>query len=250
MRIWVLALIVVVVAGIAGGALYFAVNRTPAPQQVAGQTSATGSMMDRGVRTFDNSYHSHRQQFVTVSDYSQRMRTTWIAGLIGFAVFVLLTVPKNSRGVRAFYRQMMERSPLSAEEGVTDDDNRQARKVLFFYLLFLLYQLVEFPLTLGHDKGIPFYADLIFQTGLLLAVVVAFHRLKRTLHQRWKADAARQEKMDRWLSSKLQGMNIRWRDISKLAAGVFVVGFTPAALSHLTGWLDAASAFGQRMAGS
>jgi hypothetical protein len=81
-------------------------------------------------------------------------------------------------------------------------------------------------------------------------VVVAFHRLKRTLHQRWKADAARQEKMDRWLSSKLQGMNIRWRDISKLAAGVFVVGFTPAALSHLTGWLDAASAFGQRMAGS
>ena len=23
---------------------------------------------------------------------------------------------------------------------------------------------MEFPLTLGHDKGIPFYADLIFQT--------------------------------------------------------------------------------------
>jgi hypothetical protein len=56
--------------------------------------------------------------------------------------------------------------------------------------------------------------------------------------------------MDRWLSSKLEGMNIRWRDISKLAAGVFVVGFTPAVLSHLTGWLDAASAFGQKMAGN
>ena len=249
MRIWVLALIVVIAAAVGGAYLYFSVKDAGvAPQTV--QTSTTGTMMQRGVKTFDQTYHNHRHDFVTVSDYSQRARENWIVGLFGFAVFVLLTVPKNARGVRAFYRQMMERDPLSSEEGVSDDDNRRARKVLFFYLLFLLYQLIEFPLTLGHDKGIPFYADLIFQAGLLIAVVAAFHGLKRSLHERWKADAARQEKMDRWLSSRLDGLNIRWRDISKLAVGVFVAGFTPAALSHLTGWLDAASALGQKMAGN
>jgi hypothetical protein len=139
---------------------------------------------------------------------------------------------------------------LSAEDGVTDNDNRQARKVLFFYLLFLLYQLVEFPLTLGHDKGLQFFTDLAIQTGLLMAVVWTFHRLKRGLRDRWRTDAARQKKMDRWLGAKLEGMNIRWRDISKLAVGVFIVGFAPVALSHLTGWLDALTNFGERFVGN
>jgi hypothetical protein len=256
MRIWVLALIVVIAAAVAGTVAVVEINRTPAPvqasQHVTAQTSAAParSMVARGVRRFDETYRGYRQQFATVSDYSQRARANWMVGLFGFAVFVLLTVPKNSRGVRAFYRQMMERSPLSAEDGVTDDDNRQARKVLFFYLLFLLYQLVEFPLTLGHDNRVQFFTDLAIQTGLLLAVVWAFHRLKRGLHNRWRGDPARQEQMDRWLGAKLDGMNIRWRDISKLAVGVFIAGFTPAALSHLTGWLDALTDFGQRFVGS
>ena len=187
---------------------------------------------------------------MTVSDYSDRARRNWMVGLFGFAVFVLLTLPKNTRGVRAFYRQMMEHSPLSAEGDATDDDNRQARKVLFFYLLFLLYQLVQFPLTLGHDNPIQFFTDFAIQLGLLLAVVWTFHRLKRGLHKRWQGDAARREKMDRWLDAKLEGINIRWRDISKLAVGVFIIGFAPVALAHLTGWLDALSGFAQRLIGS
>jgi hypothetical protein len=257
MRIWVLAL-VIVAAVIAGGALYFSVNRTPAPVQVpqATQTHAlaapakTEPMFVHGVRRFDDTYRSHRHQFVKVSDYSDRARRNWMVGLFGFAVFVFLTLPKNTKGVRAFYRQMMERSPLPAEDGVSDDDNRQARKVLFFYLLFLLYQLVQFPLTLGHDNRLQFFTDLAIQTFLLLAVVWTFHRLKRGLYKRWRSDAARREKMDRWLGAKLEGINIRWRDISKLAVGVFIIGFTPAALAHLTGWLDALTGFAQRFVGS
>jgi hypothetical protein len=93
---------------------------------------------------------------------------------------------------------------------------------------------------------VQFFTDLAIQTGLLLAVVWAFHRLKRGLHNRWRGDPARQEKMDRWLNLKLEGMNIRWRDISKLAVGVFIVGFAPVALAHLTGWLDVLTDFGQR----
>ena len=260
MRIGVLALVAVVAAGIAGGALYFSGNQTPAPVRapLAAQTHALPAaapakaepMFVRGVRRFDDTYRSHRHQFVTVSDYSDRARRNWMVGLFGFAVFVLLTLPKNTRGVRAFYRRMMEHSPLSAEEGVSDDDNRQARKVLFFYLLFLLYQLVQFPLTLGHDNRLQFFTDFAIQSGLLLAVVWTFHCLKRSLHKRWRSDAARREKMDRWLDAKLEGINIRWRDISKLAVGVFIIGFAPAALAHLTGWLDALTDFGQRMVGN
>ncbi|MDE2133277.1 MAG: hypothetical protein KGM97_01315 [Alphaproteobacteria bacterium] len=251
MRIGVVALAVLVAAGIGAAVAVAQANRTPAPVRAA-QTSAPAAapMLARGVKQFDASYHSHRDQFVKVSEYSERMRENWLLGAFGFAVFVLLTVPKNARGVRAFYRQMMERSPLSAETDATDDDNRQARKVLFFYLLFLLYQLVEFPLTIGHDKGIPFYADLIFQTSLLLAVVWAFHGLQRGLRQRWRSDPGGREKMDRWLDEKLEGINIRWRNIRKLAVGVFVAGFAPAALSHLTGWLDVATDFGERVVGS
>ncbi len=251
MRIGVLALVVLVAAGIAATIAVAQTNRTPAPApaQTSAPAAAPAPMLARGVKQLSASYRSHRDQFVKVSDYSERMRQNWLVGAFGFAVFILLTVPKNARGVRAFYRQMMERSPLSAEADATDDDNRQARKVLFFYLLFLLYQLVEFPLTIGHDKGIPFYADLIFQTCLLLAVVWAFHGLKRSLHERWRGDPGRQEKMDRWLNEKLEGINIRWRNIRKLALGVFIAGFAPAALSHLTGWLDVVTDFGERMIG-
>lgn len=253
MRIWILVLIVVVAAAIAGAVAVVEINRAPAPVQTSqNHTAQTGiaapvnTGLAGGIKRFNETYRGHRGQFAQVSNYSGRVRANWLVGLFGFVVFVLLTLPKNARGVRAFYRQMMERSPLSAEEGATDDDNRQARKVLFFYLLFLLYQLVEFPLTLGHDNRLQFFTDFAIQAGLLVAVVWTFHRLKRGLHKRWQADPARQEKMDRWLGAKLDGMNIRWRDIRKLAVGVFVAGFAPAALSHLTGWLDALTNFGQR----
>ena len=258
MRIWVLALVVVVAAAVAGTVAVVEINRAPAPvqasQQGTVQTAAApadaGRPFAHGVRQVNDSYRRHRQQFVAVSDYSERARRNWIVGLFGFAVFVLLTLPKNTRSVRAFYRQMMEASPLSGEDRVTAANDRQARKVLFFYLLFLLYQIVQFPLTFGRDNLVQFLADLAIQTALLVMVIWAFHRLKLGMRDQWRNDPDRQEKMDHWLGAKLEGMNIRWRDIRKLAVGVFIVGFTPAVLAHLTGWLDALTDFGQRFVGN
>jgi hypothetical protein len=262
MRVGIVTLAVFIAAVILGGAYVLVVNRAPVPHQppqstasqpveaLAAAQATAGKPFANGVRRVRNTYRNHRQQFATVSDYSGRARENRLVGLFGFVVFILLTLPKNAGGVRAFYRQMMEHSPLSAGGGATDDDNRQARKVLFFYLLFLLYQLVQFPLTLGHDNRIQFLTDFAIQTILLLTVIWTFHRLKRGLHERWRSDPARQEKMDSWLNAKLEGMNVRWRDISKLAVGVFVAGFTPTALSHLTGWLDAMTDFSQRFVGN
>ena len=257
MRNLALALVVVVAAGFTAGAAVGAGNSVPpnTSQRAAVQTAKAPAAAPSArpfadsVKRLHDSYQRHRQQFVAVSDYSGRVRANRLLGFLGFLAFILLTLPKNLRGVRAFYRQMMERSPLSAESGATDDDNRQARKVLFFYLLFLLYQIVQFPLTLGHDNRVQFTTDLAIQTGLLLAVIWTFNGLKRGLHNRWRGDAARQEKMDRCLGEKLDGINIRWRDIRKLAAGVFVAGFAPAALTHLADWLDALTDIGERVFG-
>ena len=238
MRGLLLALVVVFAAGMAAAA---APTQTPLPSATASQP-----MLRSEFKKFDDGYHRHRHQFVAVSDYSERARRNWLVSLAGFAVFILLTLPKNARGVRAFYRRMMETQPLSGEDRVTDANNQQARKLLFFYLLFLLYQIVQFPLTLGRDNLVQFAADLAIQTALLLMVIWAFHRLKLGMHEQWRNDPARQEKMDRWLGEKLDGMNVRWRDIRKLAVGVFIAGFAPVALAHLTSWLDAVTNFGQR----
>lgn len=265
MRIGIVTLAIIIAAVILGGSLILTIGRghqppvptvtvQPSPAPAISKPSAAAASPSKpassnGVRRIGEAYRSHRQAFATVSDYSERARQNWVVGLIGFAVFLFLTLPRNVGGARAFYSQMMEQAPLPPDSKVTDDDYRQARRVLFFYLLFLLYQIVQFPLTLGHDRGVPFYADLIIQTALLVAIVWAYRDLKRGLRARLSGDPAQQEKLDEWLDEKLEGMNIRWRDISKLAVGVFVAGFTPAALSHLVGWLDAITNFGERLAG-
>jgi hypothetical protein len=228
-------------------AAHAAPQATGAPASAA---SANQPVVARDVKMAVNAYRSHRQAFSNVSDYSERVRGNWIAGLVAFLLFVLLTVPASFKSVGAFYRQMMETAPLSREEGMSEDNNRQARKLLFFYLLFLLYQLIEYPLTLGHAGRIQFVADLAIQIGLVIAIGWAYHGLRRGMHRQWKDDPARQEKTDHWLNARLDGMRIRWRDISGLAVVVFVVEFAPVFLSHLTDWLDALSAYGEKLAGS
>ena len=247
---WVLAL--VIVAGLAGLAIYITSNSAPPTgQQVAlSGPAASQPMLQRQVHRFDDSFHRHHAQFRSVSDYSARVRTNRIVAAVGFLIFVLLTLPKNARGARAFYRQMMETSPLPPESGATDDNNRRARRVLFFYLLFLLYQLVQFPLTWGRDNQVQFFSDLLIQAFLLVAVAWAYHRLKRGMFDQWKDDPARRDKVAVSLGSKLEGINIRWRDIRMMAVGVFIAGFTPALLSRMTDWLDVFVAFNQRLIGS
>lgn len=251
MRVWGWIVAFVIVAAIGAAAVYVVTSGPPParPQAVSSATSPAEPMLTRGVRGFDASYHRHRQAFRDVSDYSQRVRTNRIVAVVGFLVFVLLTLPKNARGVAAFYRQMMEKAPLPAATGASDDNNRRARKVLFFYLLFLLYQLVQFPLTWGRDNAVQFYSDLAIQAFLFLAVAFAFHGLKRGIREQWEADPDRQAKMKAWLGTRLDGIAIRWRDITKMAVGVFVAAFTPALLAQLTNWLDAFAAFNQRMVG-
>jgi len=241
MRILKWVLLFVAVVGIAGVG-YYMLAQSPSPQQPGVQVTGWQGEAHR----IDDAWHHHRDQVRSVSDYSARVRTNRIVAVAGFLVFVLLTLPRNARGVKAFYRQMMETSPLPSDSGASDENNRRARRLLFFYLLFLLYQIVQFPLTWGRDNGVQFVSDLAIQAFLLVAVAWSYTVLKRGVFDQWKGDPARGRQM---LRGRLDGIAIRWRDIRMMAAGIFVAGFTPALLSRLADWGDAFAAFNQHMMG-
>lgn len=213
------------------------------PAQPSTHTSSSQQSSHPATRHFHPFYEQHRGEVLRVSDYSKRARSNRIVALICFVVFAFLTLPKSARDIRAFYQQLVATRPLPAEAGEDDENNRRARKVLFFYLLFLLYQVVQFPLTWGRDNSVQFYSDLAFQTLLLLAVLLTFRSLKRGVALRWQDDPEARARMQSWLGAKLEGLTIRWRDMSRLALGMFVGAFTPALLAKLPDWLDVVASY-------
>jgi hypothetical protein len=224
----------------------------PGTQQAAPKpqvsTPVATSPLASGAKSLANSYRAHRGSFVTAAKYSENVRRNRLLALGAILVFAFLTLPRSARGARDFYRQMIATSPLPDFPDASDEDIRRTRSVLFFYLLFLLYQIVAFPLTLGRDNIIQFSSDLAFQAVLLAALIWTYQSLKRHLRSEWRDDPARREKMDTFLNEKLEGMNIKWRNIQLLALGVFAVGFAPVTVAHLPDWLDAISALAERFA--
>ena len=216
------------------------VPHQPAVHQPAAQQATTQQQPARHFRPF---YQQHRDQVVRVSGYSQRARTNRVVAVICFLMFAFVTLPKNSRDVRAFYYQLVATRPLPAEAGEDDENNRRARQVLFFYLLFLLYQVVQFPLTWGRDNAVQFYSDLVFQFLLLTGVVVTFWQLKRGVAEHFAGVPGASGYMEGWLETKLEGLTVRWRDMSRLALLMFVGGFTPALLANLPDWLDVVASY-------
>jgi len=238
---WIL--VVVIAVAFVGRALWIAYDSTPSPSRPQQHYSAGSQPPPQG--SFGETWQRHRHQFRSVSDYSQRMRTDRLVATIGFLTFVFLTLPLNTHGAKAFYRQMMQRSPLREETGASDDNNRRARRLLFFYLLYLLYQIVQFPLTWGRDNDVQFTSDLVIQTVLVVAVAASYTVLKRGLLEEWRDPGRRSQA----LAGRIEGINLRWRNIRRLAVGIWIAGFAPALLSKVTDWGDALSALNPRMFG-
>jgi hypothetical protein len=188
-------------------------------------------------------YQRHRDSVARVSDYSQRARTNRIIAVVCFLGFAFLTLPRNARDVRAFYNQLVATTPLPTEAGDDEENNRRARKVLFFYLLFLIYQVVQFPLTWGRDNAVQFYSDLGFQLLLLAGVLATFHSLKRGVAAHFEGDPEAHERMRGWMGVRLDGLTVRWRDLSRLALLMFVGAFAPPLLANLTNWLDVVASY-------
>jgi hypothetical protein len=102
---------------------------------------------------------------------------------------------------------------------------------------------VQFPLTWGRDNAVQFYSDLVFQFLLLTGVVVTFWQLKRGVAEHLAGESGDHVRMEGWLGTKLEGLSVRWRDISRLALFMFVGGFTPALLAKLPDWLDVVASY-------
>lgn len=203
-----------------------------------------------GLRAFSRSWIEYRDDVQMLSDVSQKIRSERITSYLGFGLFVLLVAPRNIQNIRAFFNQMMKKHPLPAfnKGGINDENIMQARKVLFFFCLFLIYQIVQFPLTNGHESELAFVSDFAFQFVIITFLISEYRGLKRALEERWRNDPSRSAYMQDWLNSKLDGMNVKWRNIRKLAVGVLMVGFGPAFGAHLYGWMDSLAGLSDQVA--
>lgn len=238
---WGWAVLAIAVLGIVVAmASYQPYASEPYPAQ---PQSSVHQPQSQPARRFHPFYQRHRDSVARISDYSQRARTSRIIAVLCFLAFALLTLPRNARDVRAFYYQLVTTNPLPAAAGEDEENNRRARQVLFFYLLFLLYQVVQFPLTWGRDNAVQFYSDLAFQTALLIGVLLTFYRLKRGVAEHFEGDPEARDRMQGWTGERLEGLTVRWRDLSRLAVVMFVGAFTPPLLANLTNWLDVVASY-------
>lgn len=177
----------------------------------------------------------HRNTVQSISNAVATAREDIWLSVFGFILFVVIIFPRDIKGIRQYFHSMMEKHPLPAyrQGGVTDELIATTRKVLFFFTLFLLYQLFEFALTFGNNDVVPFYADLFFQSAIVLMLAVEYTKLRRAIRKRWKGNAEKKKKISAWLDDKLEGLNIR-----KLTIAIFIVGFTPVFLANLYSWTD------------
>ena len=239
--LWALAIVAIVAVAVALiGGLQDEIHAPSTGPAVTHPAAAAPPQQAQPARHYRPFYQRHRDQVLRVSDYSRRARSNHVVAVICFLLFAFVTLPGNIRSGRAFFRQLVASAPLPDAAGADDGDNRRARRVLFFYLLFLLYQIVQFPLTWGRDNAVQFTADLFFQALLLAGVVLSYRSLKRAIALRLGPD--RRETMKAWQSTRLEGVSLRWRDLSRLALTMFIGGFAPALLAKLPDWLDVLAA--------
>ena len=221
----------------------------PGIADLASRLNATSATVARDLASeyanLRNAYVAHRVEVVSGANALELLRHSAIAGALAVTAFVLLTVPRNMRSLTAFFDQFMRKDPLPAYRagGVTDADIARTRRVIFFYFLYMAYQLVQFPFTHWSEGPIPLYADALIQVALLVLLIRSFGNLKADFRSKWRQSAAamnedHEKRMSAWLNAKLDGMNVRWRDIRALCLSVFAVNFGPLALTNAPKALD------------
>lgn len=175
-------------------------------------------------------YETHRVLFESASDLVSNLNSHPFAKVLAVVGFVAIAFPKKLSDIAKFYQYAMKRDPLPAYRagGVKDDHIVMARRILFFYVLFLSYQIFQFPYSLANLDRAFFYVDIVFQSGLLIMLWTAYSQLKLSIRTRWDGQAEKQKAVLDWLSKKLDGMNVKPGQLRALAMSVFVGSFMPA----------------------
>jgi hypothetical protein len=174
---------------------------------------------------------SENQLFLNwLSHLADAVRKSPVSNVVAFFAFGLFTVRKSISNIPKYYDYLLMKNPLPAYRrlGITDDHILKVRQVIFFYLLYLIYQVIQFPLRFGSASEVPFYADLIFQTAITGIILFQFNDVRRELIQRWADDPMRQEQMKTWVNTKFEGLNLRFDELRGNALNVFALSFAPA----------------------
>lgn len=168
------------------------------------------------------------------------------AGLFGF---LLLTFPRDIDKISQFFDVAMKPFPipLNKKEGISYLVLVAARKFLFFYILYLAYQIFVFPFEFGTQADYVIYIDFIFQFGLLLAIFGSYKELRKLVCKRWDDNEEKQQHAIDWLDAKLAGMKVTPGALRSLAATVFLVNFAPAIIASLPVWLGLLSGYNKHI---
>lgn len=175
-----------------------------------------------------------------LAEAANAARSDMHVDVVSFFAFGLFTVRKSLGEIPAFMTLVSQKYALPAYRkiGITDLHLARVKEVILIYLLFLAYQVVQFPLTFGNSNPISFYSDLGFQLALSGYALWLFRKVRAEILDHWRDDPIRREKLDTWLVTSLDRINIRYDDIRNNVLRVLIVSFLPAVLTILPAIAD------------
>lgn len=182
---------------------------------------------------------SNRSSISSLKDLSIYLRDPLVGGIVLVLTTVYLIRGRLDR-IAIFFSSMMSKYPLPAARRlrVADTHIQNTRELLFFYTVLLCYQIAQYPFTSaaksssGYWPDVAFWADLTIQAFLVGAVAASYKTLKEQFlrtHDGEESEVGAKE----WLEFKLEGLQIRLRDIRRMALGLFAGNFTPPILQYL-----------------
>lgn len=162
--------------------------------------------------------------------------------VFAFVAFGLFTIRKSLGEIPRFMTLVSQKYSIPAYRriGITDQHLARVKEVIMAYVLFLAYQVVQFPLTFGNSNAVSFYSDLGFQLALSAYALWLFRKVRAEITDHWRDDPSRKEKLSVWLNTSLDRINIRYNDMRNNLLRVLVLSFLPALLTTLPSMADGA----------
>lgn len=215
---------------------------SPASKRPGDKSFATSAYqaLQNVTHTFNAWYFQNRQQIVSFSRSAVGLTSPGL-GIAAFAIFVLINIPLWISRLSEYFEKIVERNsiPFAKKLGIRLEDLMRARVVLLYFFLFFLYQIVAFPLTRWNNSDIAFYADLLFNSVLIILLFGSVWDFTRGLRRTWKADPVKTERRRKWLDEKMKDIDASLPHVLKLAGSTFFVAFAPVVVTHLPDILDA-----------
>ena len=138
----------------------------------------------------------YRADVRRISEVSEQVRNEGFVQYFGFVFFLVFMFREKIYSIRSFFNKMMEKNPLPAyrKGGIKDEYIVRVRKILFYFCIYFIYQIIQYPLSFGSHSQVAFFADLMFQSVIVTLLLVEYFRLKRSVSKRWRGDPDRHEK--------------------------------------------------------